>query len=425
MPALATYTTGMQQDGSGTCNSDWVDKYEFYDIQTTVDEVQSQQKQGNLDNNSIPTSSDTIVEATFVGEKSMPNAQNSFSQKSIPYTEPSSTSNNGKDDFVYLENHRPTIASIENNPTSLLSMIESSKMQRQESENIASTERSTGASTLRDNTSNASRRNSREAVLKEKDSSDTYTNIVSQEKREILLRERLDSLQKDHKEREEEITDEEVCSKELKKNHLDNKIGTMFDNSKEHEDAIKVLSNEREIRITEEIKRRKGKQVTEEIEEKGFEGEEKDAKENDAGEGQKEKSTIEMLQKENKNLSLEQLDNFNRNDGNDQATMSAERPTMSMSLPVKPVAIESDTEEEIETSNNKDKKEKKTRRMLVTAAGVAGGVAGGLTAPVFSTGVVVGVGSALIAKKVGKKIQKEQRKNQDQSLGKLKTIEVY
>merc|ERR1711862_265990 len=71
------------------------------------------------------------------------------------------------------------------------------------------------------------------------------------------------------------------------------------------------------------------------------------------------------------------------------ATTNAETPIVATALQVEPTEISTDTENNGKTSSIRDE-EKKARRMLTTAAGVAGGVAG-LAAPAVVTGVFVGI----------------------------------
>merc|ERR1711933_595775 len=92
-------------------------------------------------------------------------------------------------DFVYLE-HRPlATAPIEDKTTSTLPMIESSNLQEQDSEN-------------------------RTIISPDKESSTSDINIDNYKERELTLQERLDILQRDHKEREKQVSNNSVEKKE-------------------------------------------------------------------------------------------------------------------------------------------------------------------------------------------------------------------
>jgi len=207
--ALAVRSTMIQQDCPGISKSDWVDEYDFYNIQT-VDGVVSATVEGSLSPQNknereikvIPVTPEAMVEAVLVDEQPSSKKHNKFAHKHITY-DGSSFISNGKEDIVYLEQRPSATAPIEHKPTTL-SMPEPPNSQQQESEKIVGTERSAGTSTFQNNISSVSKNSIIEVVPAEQTyKSVAYANATRYQKKEQSLQKRLDILQKDHKDREQ------------------------------------------------------------------------------------------------------------------------------------------------------------------------------------------------------------------------------
>merc|ERR1711933_674824 len=169
---------------------------------------------------------------------------------------------------------------------STLPMIESSNLQEQDSEN-------------------------RTIISPDKESSTSDINIDNYKERELTLQERLDILQRDHKEREKQVSNNSVEKKE-----------PIEVQASETEYITPEVINEEEEKhkVEEDEGKGKGSEVKQMgllAEEKSI-GEETKVEEYDVEEGQKEQPTLEIQDKTSKKISMEQL-GIDRIDNNDQS----------------------------------------------------------------------------------------------------------
>merc|ERR1711933_114391 len=200
----------------------------------------------------------------------------------------------------------PATAPVENKPTSTLSMSESLKMQQQDSENVVRTVQSASVSAIQNDSSNVREIDFDELSL---ESCATDANTVSSVSRQLSLEERLNILQRDHKEREKKLSNSVAGSKNLKKNDSDENNGKIFNNFVEQKEIIEAQANERESAIPGVVKGEEGKYVVEETAGKEIEIEEK------------EKEAQEMGLTEEEEDVKKQMDNFSRFDSNDRSIM--------------------------------------------------------------------------------------------------------
>merc|ERR1711933_187417 len=187
-------------------------------------------------------------------------------------------------DFVYLEHRPPATAPIEDKPTS--------NLQEQDSEN-------------------------RTIISPDKESSTSDINIDNYKERELTLQERLDILQRDHKEREKQVSNNSVEKKEPIEVQASERENITPEVMNEEEEKHTLEENEGEGRGSEV------KQMGLLVEEKSI-GEETKVGEKDAEEGQKEQPTLEIPEKTSKKVSMEQL-GIDRIDNNDQSILETNR----------------------------------------------------------------------------------------------------
>merc|ERR1711933_106301 len=176
---------------------------------------------------------------------------------------------------------------------STLPMIESSNLQEQDSEN-------------------------RTIISPDKESSTSDINIDNYKERELTLQERLDILQRDHKEREKQVSNNSVEKKEPIEVQASETEYITPEVINEEEEKHKVEEDEGEGRGSEV------KQMGLLVEEKSIREETK-VGEKDAEDGQKEQPTLEIPDKTtSKKILMEQL-GIDRIDNNDQSIMETNR----------------------------------------------------------------------------------------------------